>query len=98
MFQEHIKLEETKYGFISAQQFKDYVSWKNKISKNIKILLTIDDSLKVFKDNDGQYLSKKIPFILFVNTRGVNINHPKLYDMGTDQRIEKKRPCYNRRA
>ena len=26
MFQEHIKLlEESKYGFISAQQFKDYV-------------------------------------------------------------------------
>ena len=48
MFQEHIKLlEDSKYGFISAQQFKDYVSGKTKF-QNIKILLTIYDSFKIF--------------------------------------------------
>ena len=77
MFQEHIRLlEESKYGFISAQQFKDYVSGKIKF-QNIKILLTIDDSFKSFYDNGWPILKqKKIPFILFVNTREVNINHP----------------------
>ena len=39
--------------------------------------MTIDDSFKSFYDNGWPILKqKKIPFILFVNTREVNINHP----------------------
>ena len=39
--------------------------------------MTIDDSFKSFYENGWPILKqKKIPFILFVNTREVNINHP----------------------
>ena len=81
MFQEHIKLlEDSKYGFISAQQFKDYVSGKTKF-QNMKILLTIDDSFKSFYENGWPILKqKKIPFILFVNTRAVSYKHLRAHE------------------
>ncbi len=90
MFQQHIQLlEKTNYGFINANEFKDYIDGKKNF-ENIKILLTIDDSFKSFYENGWPILKeKKIPFILFVNTREVNINHPNY--MSWEQIRELKR-------
>jgi len=42
-----------------------------------KILLTVDDAFQSFYQNAWPVLKeKKIPFILFVNTREVSQNHP----------------------
>ena len=70
VFKEQLKIIENEgIQFIHPENFKKDLS-KNK--KQRKILLTIDDGLLSFYENAWPILrEKKIPFILFVNTREV---------------------------
>ena len=70
VFKEQIKIIESEgIKFIDPKNFKENI-FKNK--KKRKILLTIDDGLLSFYQNAWPILkNKKIPFILFVNTREV---------------------------
>ena len=70
IFKEQLKIIENEgIQFIHPMKFKEYLS-KNK--KERKVLLTIDDGLLSFYKNAWPILKKKkIPFILFVNTREV---------------------------
>ena len=70
VFKEQLKIIENEgIQFINPVNFKENLS-KNK--KKRKILLTIDDGLLSFYQNAWPILKeKKIPFILFVNTREV---------------------------
>ena len=72
-FKSHINLiENSEFEFISHEQFEDSIK-KNNLSK--KILLTIDDGFYSFYKNAWPILKeKKIPFILFVNTKTVGSN------------------------
>ena len=69
-FKEHLKIiEDNKISFVDPKNFEDELL-KNK--KQRKILLTIDDGFSSFYKNAWPILKeKKIPFILFVNTREV---------------------------
>ena len=77
MFNEHIQLiEASGLNYIKPKNFKEMILNKNSF-KNRSILLTVDDAFKSFYDNAWPILKdKKIPFIIFVNTREVNSNHP----------------------
>jgi len=70
IFKEQLKIIENEgIRFIHPKNFKESLS-ENK--KERKILLTIDDGLLSFYENAWPILKeKKIPFILFVNTREV---------------------------
>ena len=70
VFKEQLKIIESEgIQFIHPKNFKESLS-KNK--KERKILLTIDDGLLSFYENAWPILrEKRIPFILFVNTREV---------------------------
>ncbi len=70
VFKEHLKIIENQdIQFINPANFKESLS-QNKSKR--KILLTIDDGLLSFYQNAWPILKiKKIPFILFVNTREV---------------------------
>ena len=70
IFKEQLKIIENQgIRFIHPKNFKENLS-KNK--KERKVLLTIDDGLLSFYENAWPILrEKKIPFILFVNTREV---------------------------
>ncbi len=70
VFQEQLKvIEEEGIKFIDPSKIKEHI-FKNKHER--KLLLTIDDGLLSFYNNAWPLLkSKKIPFILFVNTREV---------------------------
>ncbi len=70
IFKEQLKIIENEgIRFIHPKKFKENIS-KNKEER--KILLTIDDGLLSFYQNAWPILrEKKIPFILFVNTREV---------------------------
>ena len=70
VFKEQLKIIENQdIRFIHPKNFKEDLS-KNK--KERKVLLTIDDGLLSFYENAWPILrEKKIPFILFVNTREV---------------------------
>jgi len=72
-FKSHINLiENSEFEFISHGQFEDSIK-KNNLGK--KILLTIDDGFYSFYKNAWPILKeKKIPFILFVNTKTVGSN------------------------
>ena len=72
-FKSHINLiENSEFEFISHEQFEDSIR-KNNLDK--KILLTIDDGFYSFYKNAWPILKeKKIPFILFVNTKTVGSN------------------------
>ena len=72
-FKSHINLiENSKFKFISHGQFEDSIK-KNNLDK--KILLTIDDGFYSFYKNAWPILKeKKIPFILFINTKTVGSN------------------------
>jgi peptidoglycan/xylan/chitin deacetylase (PgdA/CDA1 family) len=62
-------IEKNQFKFINPNKFED--SLLNQ-KKEKKILLTIDDAFKSFYDNAWPILKKKkIPFILFVNTREI---------------------------
>ena len=70
VFKEQLKIIENEgIRFVDPKKFKENLS-ENK--KERKILLTIDDGLLSFYQNAWPILKKKkIPFILFVNTREV---------------------------
>ena len=70
VFKEQLKIiKDQGIRFIHPKNFKEDLS-KNK--KERKVLLTIDDGLLSFYENAWPILrEKKIPFILFVNTREV---------------------------
>jgi len=70
VFLEHLKeIENLKVEFINYKKFEELM--KTKIDKNY-LLLTIDDAFESFYLNAWPILkSRKIPFILFVNTREV---------------------------
>ena len=64
--------------FIHPKDFKNSLSGQK---TNRKILLTIDDGLLSFYENAWPILKKKkIPFILFVNTKNVNSNNYMNWD------------------
>ena len=77
MFNQHLQLiEESKLPFIDANEFKEMILNGTPLNQR-KILLTIDDAFQSFYQNAWPVLKeKKIPFILFVNTREVSQNHP----------------------
>ena len=77
MFQNHIhEIEKSGMGFINPSIFKKKILNREKFEKRY-ILLTVDDSFKSFYENAWPILKeKKIPFIIFVNTREINNNHP----------------------
>ena len=70
VFKEQLKIIENQdIRFIHPKNFKDDLSINK---KERKVLLTIDDGLLSFYENAWPILrEKKIPFILFVNTREV---------------------------
>ena len=70
VFNEQLKIiEDEGIKFIHPKKFKENLS-NNKMER--KILLTVDDGLLSFYENAWPILKqKKIPFILFVNTREV---------------------------
>ena len=69
-FKEHINIiKENKYEFLNPKNFKDEF---NKVSKEKKILITIDDAFSSFYLNAWPILKQdRIPFILFVSTETV---------------------------
>ena len=69
-FKQHLKIiEDNKIKFVNPKNFEDEL-FNNK--KQRKILLTIDDGFSSFYENAWPILKeRKIPFILFVNTREV---------------------------
>lgn len=77
MFQNHInEIEKSGMEFINPSIFKRKILKREKFEKRY-ILLTVDDSFKSFYENAWPILKeKKIPFIIFVNTREINNNHP----------------------
>ena len=77
MFQQHLKaIEESGLKFIEPSKFKKHILEGKKFEQR-HILLTVDDSFKSFYQNAWPLLKeKKIPFIIFVNTREINSNHP----------------------
>ncbi len=76
--------------FIHPKDFKKSLYEKK---KNRKILLTIDDGLTSFYDNAWPILKeKKIPFILFVNTREVGsfnyMNWDQILELHKSENVE----------
>ena len=62
-------IKKNNFNFINARNFEN--SLKNRKNER-KILITIDDAFKSFYDQAWPILkSRKIPFILFVNTREI---------------------------
>ena len=70
MFDEQMKIIKNQgYEFYDPNNFLNEF---NKVKKNKKILITIDDGFKSFYNEAWPYLKKnKIPFILFVSTEPV---------------------------
>ena len=76
MFKQHLQAIETSgLIFIEPAQFKNQILEGKPFSKRY-ILLTVDDAFKSFYQNAWPVLKeKKIPFILFVNTREITSKH-----------------------
>ena len=76
MFNEHLQIIESNgLKFIEPEQFKNQILEGKSFSERY-ILLTVDDAFKSFYQNAWPVLKeKKIPFILFVNTREITSNH-----------------------
>ena len=70
VFQEHLNIiRKHNFSFLNPKNFELEF---NKVSKEKKILLTIDDAFSSFYLNAWPILKKdKIPFILFVSTEAV---------------------------
>ena len=77
MFIQHLQLiEKSGLQFIEPKQFKNQILEGKPFSQRY-ILLTVDDAFKSFYENAWPILKqKKIPFIIFVNTREISVNHP----------------------
>ncbi len=91
IFNEQLKIiEKEKITFIHPKDFERSIS-ENK--KERKILLTIDDGLLSFYQNAWPILKKKkIPFILFVNTREVGsfnyMSWEQILELHRDENVE----------
>tara|TARA_Y100000816_G_scaffold150382_1_gene107026 strand:+ start:2316 stop:3374 length:1059 start_codon:yes stop_codon:yes gene_type:complete len=91
VFKEQLKvIEREKIKFIHPNNFEKSLS-ENKDQR--KILLTIDDGLLSFYQNAWPILKKKkIPFILFVNTREVGsynyMNWEQILELYKDENVE----------
>ena len=91
VFKEQIKIiKEENIQFINPKNFKENLT-QNK--KQRKILLTIDDGLLSFYENAWPILKeRKIPFILFVNTREVGafnyMNWEQIIELHESQYVE----------
>ena len=70
VFKEHIKLiKDKKLEFFNPENLADEF---NKVKKQKKILITIDDGFTSFYEKAWPYLREhKIPFILFISTQAV---------------------------
>ena len=69
-------IKKTNLDFLDINELKKILIEKKEY-KEKKILLTIDDAFLSFYKNAWPILKeKKIPFLLFVNTREINVNHP----------------------
>ena len=90
VFKEQLRvIEEEGITFIHPKDFKKSLSDKDKR----KILLTIDDGLLSFYKNAWPILKKKkIPFILFVNTREVGsfnyMNWDQILELHKNENVE----------
>ena len=73
VFQKHLNIiKKNNFSFLNPNNFETEI---NKVSKDKKILLTIDDAFSSFYLNAWPILKKdKIPFILFVSTEAVGKN------------------------
>ena len=89
-FKKHISLiKESNLEFINFNELKKILIEKKTYS-NKKILLTIDDGFKSFYKNAWPILKKqKIPFIIFVNTREINKEHPNYMNWDQIREIHK---------
>ncbi len=91
IFKEQLKIVKNEnIKFIHPKNFKENLS-KNKTER--KILLTIDDGLLSFYKNAWPILrEKKIPFILFVNTREVGtfnyMNWDQILELHKNENVE----------
>ena len=91
VFKEQLDIiEKEKIKFIHPKDFKESLS-KNKRQR--KILFTVDDGLLSFYENAWPILkAKKIPFILFVNTREVGsfnyMNWDQILELHNDEYVE----------
>ena len=73
VFKEHMKIiKKNNFEFINPKEFNNEF---NRVKRNKKILLTIDDAFSSFYENAWPYIKQnKIPFILFVSTEPVGKN------------------------
>ena len=91
VFNEQLKIiEKEKIRFIHPKNFEKSLS-ENKGER--KILFTVDDGLISFYKNAWPILKKKkIPFILFVNTREVGsynyMNWEQILELHEDENVE----------
>jgi len=91
IFKEQLKIiEDQGIQFIHPKDFEKSLTQKK---KDRKILLTIDDGLLSFYQNAWPILkSKKIPFILFVNTREVGsynyMNWDQIRELNNSENVE----------
>ena len=68
-------INQNKIEFISIDELRKILI-ENKSYDSKKVLITVDDAFRSFYDNGWKILKeKKIPFILFFNTREVNANN-----------------------
>ncbi len=69
-------IKQNNLEFISIDELRKILI-ENKNYESKKVLITVDDAFKSFYENGWKELrEKKIPFILFLNTREVNTNNP----------------------
>jgi peptidoglycan/xylan/chitin deacetylase (PgdA/CDA1 family) len=69
-------INQNKIEFISIDELRKILI-ENKSYDSKKVLITVDDAFRSFYDNGWKVLKeKKIPFVLFFNTREVNSNNP----------------------
>ena len=91
VFNEQLKvIEKEKIKFIHPKNFEKSLSEKK---QQRKILFTVDDGLLSFYQNAWPILKKKkIPFILFVNTREVGtynyMNWEQILELHKDENVE----------
>ncbi len=90
-FKKHIDIIiDKKIKFINPNEFEESL---NNLKKERKVLLTIDDAFSSFYENAWPILKeKKIPFILFVNTREVGafnyMNWEQILELSKENFVE----------